>query len=160
MATVHDFTLIDIDGNEQPMADFKDQVLLIVNVASECGLTDQYQGLQQLYESYEDKGFSVLGIPCNQFGAQEPGSDEAIKAFCSSKYSVTFPMFSKIKVNGPEQHPLYAFLTNDKAAYPGEISWNFEKFLISKTGNVIARFEPRTPPVDPSVTRAIEDALA
>jgi glutathione peroxidase len=135
-------------------------VLLIVNVASKCGLTPQYKALEALQQKYQAKGFTVLGFPCNQFGGQEPGSNEEIKQFCSSKYSVTFPLFDKLAVNGPKRHPLYAELAGESSPFPGDIKWNFGKFLIGKDGKIIKRFEPKTTPDSPEVTAAIEAALA
>jgi glutathione peroxidase len=158
---VHEFTLNSIDGKPAPLSAYRGKVVLIVNVASRCGFTPQYAGLEALYEKYRDRGFAILGFPANNFGAQEPGTDEEINTFCSSKYNVTFPMYSKISVKGDGQAPLYRFLT-DKQANPttgGEIQWNFTKFLVDKTGKVIARFEPKVTPESPEVTGAIEKAL-
>jgi glutathione peroxidase len=148
-----------IDGQDVDLADYKGKVVLIVNVASRCGATPQYAGLEALYAKYRDRGFVVLGFPANDFGAQEPGSDEQIKEFCSSKYSVTFPMFSKITVKGPGKAKLYEVLT-ESADPAGEIGWNFEKFLIAKDGSIAARFKTRTAPNDPAVVTAIEAELA
>lgn len=146
--SVYDFEARDIGGEEQALADYRGKVLLIVNVASECGFTPQYTGLEALQRKYADRGFSVLGFPCNQFGKQEPGSEDEIRNFCASRFDVTFPMFSKIEVNGPGTHPLYAYL---KSAEPGllgseAIKWNFTKFLIGKDGNVVKRYAPTTKP--------------
>jgi glutathione peroxidase len=135
-------------------------VLLIVNVASKCGLTPQYKGLEAIYEKYKDKGFTILAFPCNQFMGQEPGTNEQIKQFCSEKYKVTFPLFDKIDVNGPKRHPLYVALAGAESPYPGDIKWNFGKFLIGRDGKILKRFEPRTTPDSPEVTAAIEAALA
>jgi glutathione peroxidase len=160
-SSVHEFTLNSIDGKPAPLSAYRGKVVLIVNVASRCGFTPQYAGLEALYEKYRDRGFAILGFPANNFGAQEPGTDEEINTFCSSKYNVTFPMYSKISVKGDGQAPLYRFLT-DKQANPttgGEIQWNFTKFLVDKTGKVIARFEPKVTPESPEVTGAIEKAL-
>src|SRR5690606_9971965 len=121
--------------------------------------TPQYSGLEALHEKYQAQGFSVLGVPCNQFAGQEPGSEEDIQAFCSSTYGVSFPMASKLEVNGPERHPLYRVLAGEGAEFPGDITWNFEKFLVGKDGRVLARFSPRTPPEDPAVVQAIDKAL-
>jgi glutathione peroxidase len=151
----------DIDGKEVKLESYKGDVLLIVNTASQCGLTPQYEGLQNLYEKYKDKGFKVLAFPANEFGAQEPGSNSEIKEFCSTKYDVTFPLFSKIVVKGNGIHPLYDQLTSkDKnPKFAGEIKWNFEKFLVDRQGNVIARFEPRIKPESDEVVKALETAL-
>lgn len=161
MTTLHDFTVKTIDGETKALSDYRGQVLLVVNVASRCGLTPHYQGLEELYREYKSRGFAVLGFPCNDFGAQEPGTEAEIKAFCSTKYDVTFPMFQKLHVKGPEQAPLYAFLTTQdtKPEGPGDISWNFGKFVIGKDGRVVARFSPPTLPVAEEVTEAIERAL-
>jgi len=159
--SVHDFVIADIDGRDVRLSDYRGRVLLIVNVASLCGATPQYQGLQQLYTTYKDRGFAVLGFPANNFSRQEPGSNEQIKEFCTTKYRVTFPMFSKISVKGRDQHPLYRFLT-DKRDHPdfgGEITWNFNKFLIDRKGRVIARFDTRTKPLSKQVIAAVERAL-
>jgi glutathione peroxidase len=129
-------------------------------VASQCGLTPQYKALEALQEKYQAKGFTVLGFPCNQFGSQEPGTNEEIKQFCSSKYNVTFPLFDKIDVNGSKRHELYVALAGEKSPFPGDIKWNFGKFLIGRDGKIIKRFEPKTTPDAPEVTAAIEAALA
>jgi len=152
--------LKDIDGKETSLKAYKGKVLLIVNVASKCGYTPQYKGLEALQEKYKGKGFTVLGFPCNQFGGQEPGSNAEIKEFCSSTYNVTFPMFDKLEVNGPHRHPLYAALAGKESPYPGDIKWNFGKFLIGKDGKIIKRFESGAKPESPEVTQAIEAALA
>ena len=160
-SNVLDFTLNSIDGKPAPLSQYRDKVVLIVNVASKCGYTPQYAGLEKVYEKYKDQGFVILGFPANNFGGQEPGTNEEIKTFCSSKYNVTFPMYSKISVKGADMHPLYQFLT-DKQANPktgGDIQWNFTKFLIGKDGKVIARFESAVTPESPEVTGAIEKAL-
>src|SRR5712672_1461824 len=158
--SIHDIAVKDIDGKDTSLGAYKGKVLLIVNVASKCGYTPQYQGLETIYEKYQGKGFVVLGFPCNQFGQQEPGTDEEIKQFCSSKYNVTFPMFDKIDVNGEKRHPLYVALAGDQSPFPGNIKWNFGKFLIGRDGKIIKRFEPKTTPDSPEVTAAIEAALA
>src|SRR5277367_5898768 len=129
----------DIDQKETSLGAYQGKVLLIVNVASKCGYTPQYKALETVYEKYKDQGFVILGFPCNQFGGQEPGSDAEIKQFCTSKYDVTFPMFDKIEVNGPNRHPLYVALAGDTSPFPGDITWNFNKFLISKDGKIINR---------------------
>jgi glutathione peroxidase len=148
MASVYDFSAADIDGNQRALADFRGTVLLIVNTASKCGFTYQYKGLEALHRAYAGKGAEVLGFPCNQFRQQEPGSAEEIKNFCSLTYDVTFPMFAKIDVNGPNTHPLYVFLENEKRGMFGSksIKWNFTKFLIGKDGSVLARYGPTTNP--------------
>jgi glutathione peroxidase len=158
---VLDFTLNSLDGKPAPLAEYRGKVILIVNVASKCGYTPQYTGLEKIYEKYKDQGFVILGFPANNFGGQEPGTNEEIKTFCSSKYQVTFPMYSKVSVKGADSAPLYQFLT-DKQSNPasgGEIKWNFTKFLVDRNGKVIARFEPATTPESTDVTGAIEKAL-
>src|SRR5260370_34570919 len=160
--TVYDFTLNSIDGQPAPLAAYKGKVVLLVNVASKCGYTPQYSALESTYEKYKDRGFVIVGIPANNFGAQEPGSNQEIKTFCSSKFHVTFPMMAKLSVKGDDITPLYQFLT-DKSSNPqtgGAIQWNFTKFLIGTDGRVIARFEPDVTPDSPQVTSAIEAALA
>jgi glutathione peroxidase len=154
-SSVHEFTLNSIDGKPAPLSAYQGKVVLIVNVASRCGFTPQYAGLEALYEKYKDRGFVILGFPANNFGGQEPGTNEEIKTFCSSKYNVTFPMYSKISVKGDDKAPLYQFLT----ATGGEIQWNFTKFLVDKNGKVVARFEPKVTPESPDVAGAIEKAL-
>jgi len=158
--SLYEIPVKDIDGKDTSLKAYKGKVVLIVNVASKCGLTPQYQALEALQEKYKDKGFTVLGFPCNQFGGQEPGTNEEIKEFCSSKYNVSFPLFDKIDVNGPKRHPLYVALAGAESPYPGDIKWNFNKFLIGRDGKIIKRFEPRTKPDAPEVTEAIEAALA
>ena len=156
-----EYTLNSIDGKPAPLAQYKGKVVMIVNVASFCGFTPQYEGLEKIYEKYKDQGFVILGFPANNFGAQEPGTNEEIKTFCSRKYNVSFPMYSKISVKGEDKHPLYQFLT-DKQANPstgGEIQWNFTKFLVDRDGKVIARFESKVTPESADVTSAIEKAL-
>jgi len=148
-----------IDGTAVDLAAYKGQVVLVVNVASRCGATPQYAGLQKLYEANKDKGFVILGFPANDFGSQEPGSDAEIAQFCTAKYAVTFPMFSKITVKGSAKSPLYKALT-EAAVSPGEVAWNFEKFLIGRDGSVIGRFKTRVQPDDPELVAAIEAALA
>jgi glutathione peroxidase len=155
--SVLDFKVKDIDGKDVDLAKYKGDVILIVNVASKCGYTPQYEGLESIYEKYKDQGFTVLGFPANEFGAQEPGSDAEIKEFCTSTYDVKFPMFSKIVVKGDGKAPLYQFLTEK---HGGEIPWNFTKFLVGRDGKVIARFEPKDAPESEKVTEAIEKALA
>lgn len=161
MATTHDFTATTIDGAAKPLKDYAGTALLIVNVASQCGLTPQYAGLQELYEKYQGRGFAVLGFPCNQFGAQEPGSEGQIKTFCETRFGVSFPMFAKVDVNGEGRHPLYAFLTGQATQPdgPGDIQWNFAKFLVGKDGTVIARYSPTEAPASAEIAAAIEKAL-
>jgi glutathione peroxidase len=159
--SVYDIPVNTLAGQPSSLADLAGKTLLVVNVASKCGLTPQYTGLEQLQERYADRGFSVVGFPCNQFGGQEPGSAEEIQEFCSTTYGVTFPIFEKIDVNGPGRHPIYTELTElpDAAGEAGDIQWNFEKFLIGPDGKVLARFRPRTTPEDPEVISAIEANL-
>jgi glutathione peroxidase len=160
-SSVHDFTLDSLTGTPTPLANFKGKVMLVVNVASQCGYTYQYEGLQALFAKYKDQGLVVTGFPANNFGAQEPGSNTEIGAFCKSKYGVTFPMFSKISVAGSDKAPLYQFLT-DKKANPktgGEIQWNFTKFLVDRDGKVLARFESAVEPQSKELLAAIEAAL-
>ena len=160
MSAFHDLKLDALNGGELPLAPFKGQVVLVVNVASKCGLTPQYKALENLYQNYKDKGFNVLGLPCNQFAGQEPGSEKEIQDFCSRNYGVTFPLSAKLEVNGHDRHQLYRLLAGEGAEFPGDITWNFEKFLVGKDGRVLARFSPRTAPDDPAVVQAIEKALA
>jgi glutathione peroxidase len=159
--SLSDVALRTIDGAEATLADHAGQVLLLVNLASKCGYTPQYVALEQLQKEYGDSGFSVLGFPCNQFGAQEAGSNEEIAQFCSMTYGVTFPLFDKVEVNGPGRHPLYAILTEtpDAEGSAGDVEWNFEKFLVGPDGAVVARFRPETEPDDPAVIAAIEALL-
>ncbi|NLZ77973.1 MAG: glutathione peroxidase [Gammaproteobacteria bacterium] len=160
MSAFHALTLAGLDGAELPLAQFKDRVLLVVNVASECGLTQQYTGLQALYEQYKERGLSILAVPCNQFGKQEPGDPQEIQDFCTERFGVTFTLTEKLQVNGQGNHPLYRLLAGEGAEFPGEITWNFEKFLVDGSGRVLARFSPRTEPDDAQLVQAIEDALA
>ena len=155
-----DIPLKDIDGKPASLKDYSGKVLLLVNVASHCGNTPQYAGLESLYEKYKDKGLVVLGFPCNDFGAQEPGTNAEVKTFCTTKYKVTFPMFDKLHVKGKEQHPLYAALTGKDGTFPGDVKWNFGKFLVGRDGKPLQRIEPGTKPEDPKVVKAIEAALA
>lgn len=159
-ASLYDIPLKDIDEKATSLKPYQGKVLLVVNVASQCGLTPQYTALQAIQKKYKDKGFSVLAFPCNQFNGQEPGSNKEIKQFCSSKYEVTFPLFDKLEVNGPNRHPLYVALAGKDSPFPGDIKWNFGKFLIGKDGKILNRFEPRTTPDAPEVIAAIEAALA
>jgi glutathione peroxidase len=154
--SVHEFTLNDIDGKPFPLAELKGKVVLIVNVASRCGYTPQYTGLEALYEKYKDEGFVIIGVPANNFGAQEPGTNEEIKTFCTRKYNVSFPMMAKVSVRGEDITPLYKFLT---AAKGGDVKWNFTKFLVGKDGQVADRFESAIPPDEPVLTAAVENAL-
>ncbi len=156
-----DIPIATLEGESSSLASYQGKALLLVNVASKCGLTPQYSGLEKLQETYGEKGFSVVGFPCNQFGGQEPGTSEEIATFCSTNYGVTFPMFEKIDVNGEDRHPIYQELTQtpDAQGNAGDIMWNFEKFLVSPSGDVVARFRPRTEPEDPVVVEAITDNL-
>lgn len=180
MKTIYDYKVNDIQGSEIKLSDYSGKVLLVVNVASKCGLTSQYEGLERIYSEYKEKGFEVLGFPANEFAGQEPGTDEEIAGFCRSTYGVDFPMFSKIVVKGEGQHPLYHFLTSQKpqaTELPGgklrtilkekgllsgtseEISWNFEKFLIDRHGKIVARFAPDVPPENEMIKAAIEQEI-
>ena len=154
---VYGFTLETIDGTERSLGDFRGKVLLLVNTASECGYTPQYTGLQKLHATYEKRGFSVVAFPSNDFGGQEPGSNKEIKAFCSTKFGVTFPLFAKITVKGPNKHPLYAMLSQTPPA--GEVTWNFNKFLVGKDGAVLSRYDSDVTPEATSLVQAIEKAL-
>jgi glutathione peroxidase len=159
--TVHDFPVNTLAGQPSSLGDLAGTTLLVVNVASKCGLTPQYAGLEQLHERYASRGFSVVGFPCNQFGGQEPGTAVQIAEFCSMTYGVTFPMFEKIDVNGPQRHPVYTELTAvpDASGEAGDVKWNFEKFLVGPDGAVIARFRPQVSPEDPALVAAIEANL-
>ena len=152
--------LKDINGGETSLKAYQGQVLLIVNVASKCGYTPQYKSLEATYRKYKDKGLVVLGFPCNDFGAQEPGSNAEIKAFCSSKYEVTFPLFDKLHVKGTEQHPLYSALTGKSSPFPGDIKWNFGKFLVGRDGRILKRWDSNVTPDSQAITQEIEAALA
>jgi len=158
---LYDVAIHDLQGKPLALTEFQDRLLLVVNVASRCGLTPQYAGLEALHERYAGRGFSVLGVPCNQFHGQEPGTAEEIAEFCSATYGVTFPMTEKIDVNGPRRHPIYSELTAiaDGSGHTGDIRWNFEKFVVSADGTRITRFGPRTTPDDPAVLAAIEAGL-
>jgi len=157
--SVYDYSAKTLDGQDVSLADYRGQVLLIVNTASKCGFTPQYEGLEALYRQYKDRGLTILGFPCNQFGAQEPGNAEEIASFCSLTYDVTFPMLAKIDVNGPSAHPLYAFLKKEQKGVLGSegIKWNFTKFLVGRDGEVVERFAPTTKPEDLKV--AVEALL-
>ena len=156
---IYGFTMKTIDGKDKPLSDYKGDVLLIVNVASFCGHTPQYENLENLYEKYKDKGFRILGFPANNFGAQEPGTDKEIKEFCTTKYHVSFDMFSKISVKGEDQHPLYRYLTKD-TDFTGDIGWNFTKFLVDRDGKVVARFDTKVLPTDDEVTKKLDQLMA
>ena len=158
---IYDLELPRLNGRSESLSTYKGDVVLAVNVASKCGFTPQYAGLEAIYERYSDRGFKVLGFPCNQFGRQEPGSAEQIDQFCRINYGVTFPMFAKLDVKGPEQSPLFAELsqTPDDSGKAGSVGWNFEKFLIDREGKVVRRFRSRVKPEDPKVTEAIEALL-
>ena len=159
--SIYDFTIKSIDGQPVSLKSYSGKVVMLVNVASKCGFTPQYAGLESLYEKYKDRGFVIVGVPANNFAQQEPGTNEEIKTFCSRKYNVTFPMMAKVSVLGDDKTPLYQFLT-DKSTDPkfgGDIKWNFTKFLFDRKGNLVARFEPPVTPDSPEVRTAIESAL-
>ena len=156
---LYSFTMKTIDGEERSLAAYRGKVLLIVNVASKCGYTPQYAGLEKLYEQYREKGFEILGFPANDFLRQEPGSDSEIQKFCSTTYGVTFQMFSKISVKGSEQHPLYHYLT-EESPRPGPVRWNFQKYLVNRKGEVVERFSPGTEPMEEEVVKNVEQLLA
>ena len=158
-ASFYDFTMDDIDGKPVNLSHYKGKVLLVVNTASLCGNTPQYADLETMYEQYRDKGFEILAFPANNFGQQEPGTNAEIKGFCLTKYSVSFPMFSKISVKGSDKHPLYQYLT-EQSPFPGEVEWNFQKYLIDRSGNVVGRFHHRTKPLAPEVVKEVEGALS
>ena len=162
MSSLHDFQIRSIDGSSRSLSDLRGKAVLVVNVASQCGLTPQYAGLEELQKKYADRGFTVLGFPCNQFAGQEPGSEEEIASFCSTTYGVSFPLASKIDVNGEGRDPLYAWLTAESSAPdgPGDIKWNFAKFLVGKDGRLLARYSPMLTPDDPALVADIEKALA
>jgi len=160
--TIYDVPVRTLDGEPASLRDYEGKVLLIVNVASKCGLTPQYTGLENIHEKFAERGFTVLGFPCNQFGEQEPGTAEEISTFCSANYGITFPLFEKIEVNGDNRHPLYAALTElaDTEGNTGDIRWNFEKFLIGRDGEIVARFSPMVVPEDEALVSAIEKAVS
>ena len=158
--SIYDIPLKDIDGNSTSLKPYQGKVLLIVNVASKCGFTPQYTALEALYQKYKDQGLVVLGFPCNQFAGQEPGTDLEIKQFCTSKYDVTFPMFDKLEVNGANRHPLYVLLAGKDSPFPGDIGWNFTKFLIGRDGKILNRFASLVKPDSAELTQATEAALA
>lgn len=157
--TISDITVKDMEGKDVRLSGYNGKVLLIVNVASKCGFTKQYKGLEAMYEKYRDKGFEILAFPCNDFGGQEPGNNEEIKEFCSLNYGVSFSLFDKIKVLGDEKSPLYARLTDNEVTGKGDIKWNFEKFLISRDGKIIERFESKVTPEDERLNSMIENEL-
>src|SRR6202167_4062949 len=159
--SIYDFTMKSIDGQPLSLGSYSGKVVLLVNVASKCGFTPQYAGLEAVYEKYKDRGLVIVGIPANNFAQQEPGTDEEIKQFCSSKYSVTFPLMAKISVKGDDKAPLYKFLTESPTAgdFKGDITWNFNKFLVDRNGNVIGRFVSPTKPDDPALVAAVQSAL-
>ena len=159
MNSFYDFTVPGLDGSANLLQTLKGRTALAVNVASRCGYTPQYAGLQDLYRELESKNFVVIGFPCNQFGAQEPGTPAEIQTFCSVNFGVTFPLSAKIEVNGPGRHPLYAWLTAEENGFPGDIGWNFEKFLIDRDGRVICRYPAGTPPTDPTFLQDLADVL-
>jgi len=157
--SLYDFTMDDIDGKPINLKQYQGKVLLVVNTASLCGNTPQYTDLETLYEQYHEQGFEVLAFPANNFGQQEPGTNAEIKGFCLTKYSVSFPLFSKISVKGSDKHPLYQYLT-EQSPFPGEVEWNFQKYLIDRSGNVVGRFHHRTKPLAPEVVKEVERTLA
>lgn len=156
---LHDIKVKDIDGKDTTIGAYKGKVLLIVNVASKCGYTPQYMPLEALYQRFKNIGFEILAFPCNDFGGQEPGTLKEIKAFCTDNYSVTFPLFDKVHAKGTQQHPLYAALTGKESPFPGDIKWNFTKFLVSRDGRILKRFESKVSPDDPELVKAVEAAL-
>ena len=159
--SIRDASFLTIDGTHTAFAEYDGQTVLVVNVASECGFTRQYAGLERLYETYRDRGFTILGFPCNQFGGQEPGSEKEIAEFCQVRFGVSFPLFAKIEVNGPHRHPLYRELTDleDEDGRAGDVAWNFEKFLVSPDGEVVGRFRSDVEPEDATLVTAIEAAI-
>ncbi len=156
---LYGFRLPDIDGRPVDLKTFKGKVLLIVNTASMCGNTPQYAGLQEIYERYQERGFEVLAFPANDFGQQEPGTNEEIKGFCYTRYSISFPLFSKITVVGKDKHPLYQYLT-EQSAFPGRVTWNFQKYLVDRSGNIIGKYDPGMNPLSPAILTDVEKALA
>ena len=158
--SIYDIPLKDIDGNATSLKPYKGQVVLVVNVASHCGFTPQYAALEAVYQKYKSQGLVICGFPCNQFGGQEPGTDTEIKQFCTAKYDVTFPMFDKLEVNGDNRHPLYVLLAGKDSPFPGDIRWNFTKFVIGRDGKIVNRFDSKVKPDSDEVTTAIETALA
>ena len=158
--SIYDIPLKDIDGNATSLKPYKGQVVLVVNVASHCGFTPQYAALEAVYQKYKSQGLVICGFPCNQFGGQEPGTDTEIKQFCTAKYDVTFPMFDKLEVNGDNRHPLYVLLAGKDSPFPGDIRWNFTKFVVGRDGKIVNRFDSKVKPDSAEVTTAIETALA
>lgn len=156
---VYDFTLNDIDGKPVSLSQFRGKVLLLINTASFCGNTPQYTDLEKMYEQYREKGFEILAFPANNFGQQEPGTNAEIKTFCYTKYSLSFPLFSKISVKGDDKHPLYRYLT-EQSPFPGEVEWNFQKYLVDRSGKVVARYPHRTKPLAPEIVQDVERVLA
>ncbi len=156
--SIYDFTMRTIDGKEKSLSDYKGEVLLVVNVASQCGYTPQYKDLEEVFEKYKGKGFRILAFPANNFGEQEPGSDQEIKTFCQTNYSVTFDLFSKISVKGDDQHPLYSYITKE-SPFPGDVKWNFQKYLVDKDGNIVAMFPSRVKPTDKAFIEKVESLL-
>jgi glutathione peroxidase len=162
VAGFHDFQVRAIDGSRRELRNYRGRVCLVVNVASKCGLTPQYDGLQRLYDRFQDRGLEVLAFPCNQFAGQEPGSEAEIQTFCTTSYGTTFPLFAKLEVNGPGRDPLYAWLTKQPTGPdgPGDVKWNFAKFVVDRQGRAVARFEPRVEPEAPELVAAIQAALS
>jgi len=159
MSGFYDIPVQGIDGSADLLGKLRGKVALVVNVASECGLTPQYTGLEQLQRELKDENFTVIGLPCNQFGAQEPGTEQQIQQFCRTRFDVSFPMSAKLEVNGPNRHPVYRFLTSPQTGIEGDIEWNFEKFLIGRDGKVLKRYAPPTKPQDSGIMQDIADAL-
>jgi glutathione peroxidase len=159
MQRFYDFKVPSLDGRGDLLGPLRGEVTLAVNVASQCGLTPQYTGLEQLYRELHDQGFSIVGFPCNQFGQQEPGNAEEIATFCRTSYEVSFPLSAKLEVNGPGRHPLYAWLTDPQNGFPGDIDWNFAKFLIDRDGRIVARYPPPTRPDDKGLLQDVANAL-
>ena len=159
MSSLQDFEIDALGGDDNLIPSLDGRVVLAVNVASKCGLTPQYTGLQKLHDEASEQGLTVVGFPCNQFGAQEPGTPDEIRSFCDTAYGVTFPLTQKIDVNGDDRHPIYAWLTGDAGGFPGDIEWNFEKFLIDRSGKVVGRYPPATPPDDPGLLQEITELL-
>jgi len=157
--SLYDFTMDDIDGKPINLSQYRGKALLVVNTASLCGNTPQYSDLQALYDEYHEKGFEILAFPANNFGQQEPGTNEEIKSFCFTKYSLTFPLFSKISVKGGDKHPLYQYLT-EQSPFPGEVEWNFQKYLVDRSGKIVGRFHHRTKPLAPEIVKEVERVLA
>ncbi len=158
-SSLYDFTMNDIDGKPVNLSQYKGKVLLVVNTASMCGNTPQYSDLEKMYETYQEKGFEILAFPANNFGQQEPGTNQEIKSFCFTKYSLTFPLFSKISVKGEDKHPLYRYLT-EQSPFPGEVEWNFQKYLVDRSGNVVGRYHHRAKPLSPEIVQDVERTLA